>query len=383
VNQEQSVDRTEHPLHRVLLDIGSKEKSIAPTRLSKYKALLESREVRRRAGMTTDTNQLAKHASQALLTIIDETPDETRKLVLQAALATTKQYIGLRVVQREEMLEALPQNITKHMFRYHREIGFETIIDILESGADDFTVGTPSSKPPQDESRHFVLPLIMIAAHLQYAILASLFTASFESLAKAHESLFSSGRLNPEVGNTCTRQAFGIFKEFLDIFMAYLEESERHKLTHYLPEQAIDRLSQLLHTIIDCGPPFANAEDVQQFAWGPNSTSETDPFFQEIWEPWFYGTVPSDLRPSWALLPSIPTLEPIAAKAGAAVTVITSHITVQQPVIREARTMAYKTISYSYPCDEFAPIFNGRSLRDHIDTYFDTASQRLANSALV
>jgi hypothetical protein len=381
VVKNQSADRTKHPLYRELLDIGSKEKSIAPTRLKKYKALLESPEIRRRAGMTTDTNQLAKHASQALRIIVDETPDETSKLVLQAALSTTKAYRGLRVVQREEILDKLPKKISKDMFRYHRRKGFETIIDILESGADNFTVA-PAPKPLQDEHEGFVLPLIRIAAFLQYAILASLFTTNFEPLAKTYEGSLISGRLNQESGNACTRQAFGIFAEFLGIFMDYFDESERHRLTHYFPEQAIDRLSQLLQGIIDCGPPFDSADDRLEFSWNVAVTSETDPFFQEIWEPWFYGTS-SGLSSSWLLLPSIPTLEPIAAKAAAIVIIITYHITVQQPVIREARTMACNIISYSYPCDEFAPIFNGRSLRDYVDTYLDTESLRLANSDIV
>ncbi|MGA9876800.1 MAG: hypothetical protein WBQ21_13440 [Solirubrobacteraceae bacterium] len=371
MNQEQSVDRTKHPLYHVLLEIGSKEKSIAPTRLAKYKALLDSREVLRRAKMTTDTNQLAQHARQAILTIVNDTPDETRKLVLQAALATTKAYRGLRVGQREEILEELPKPITKDMFRYHRRKGFETIIDILESGAEPFTTQNPPTGRQWDHPEHFVLPMVRVAANLHYAMLASLFIASFEPNAGALG--VSVGVRRSEERNMCMRRAFESFSEFLLIFRANLDTpSARESLMHYLPKQSIDSLRRLLQSIIDRGPRFATTRDRMLFEWHLYEGLETDRFFTEIWEPWFHGGVQRKHPASQDLLPSIPMLEPIAVNAGAAVSILTDHVILQEPAISEARGMAYKIISYSYNCDEFAPIFNGRSLRYHAEAYLDT-----------
>jgi hypothetical protein len=377
--QQQANDPRKRPLYQALLKIGSNEKSLKPAALRKYKPLLDSPEVRRRGGSTTDPEALAQHANAALLNIVDGIAAPTRRLVAQAALCTETQYEGLSVGQRVTELEAA--GISEDMFKYHRGKVFDVIVAVLESDASPDPPMTRAVRnlSPRDKTPRVDPPQVLarIAASLQYAMLTSIFVAQFDP--QLDQEPIPPLRRD-ESWNAYARRAFESFSEFTFAYGLYLESDvvAKKDLASHLPSDARESLLFLLRTIRDCGPPIAPA-DRQWFEWHHFKGLETDRLYQDVWNPWFYEAP----LPRLGKLPSIPRLEPIAAKAGAAAFTIGKYVSLEEPVFSDARRMAHKTLAYSYNFDELAPIIAGRSLRHYADTYFDRASTTLANSDLV
>jgi hypothetical protein len=359
-------------LYRVLLEIGSKEKSIKPDRLRKYRALLESPEVRRRAGMTTDPAELAKHASEALSDLVNAIAEPVPRLVAQAALCTETQYEGFRVVRREEMLDK--QGIDHDKFIYHRISALTSIAVILESAP----VAHPTVRLP-DESTVAELAQIeelyrtpmrtaCTAADLHYSMLTAMFIAEFHRKFNLDAYQPNRRRKASDASVTWAHKSFDSFMfRFTELF------TWEHLSCDFTPE-ILNTLNLLLGAVQDLGPIFPKWEGSFFLQEGMYSKHQDE--IQRTWRAWFY-----DNWESLAPLPATSRLEPIAAKAGAAALIISGQLTL--PVFEEARTSAHEVLTHYDENDEFAPLFAGQSLRHHADLYFDDVGLRLANSILV
>jgi hypothetical protein len=157
---------------------------------------------------------------------------------------------------------------------------------------------------------------------------------------------------------------------------------DRDDLDAHLSAEAIDKLTFLLRTTWTCSPCAAHKilEEVGPlFGFMPNldgihvMPSDEDVF--DAWCRWFNDDV--------SKLPAVARLEPLAAKAAAAGFIVAEYSDLSQPVFSDARRTAHKTLAYYFDLDELAPMFEGRSLHQLADAYFDITSPRLANSDLV
>jgi hypothetical protein len=373
---ERASGPTVHPLYRALLAVGTKEKSIAPSAVRKYGALLNSEEVRRRAGPDADVDERARHASEALHAIVDGIAERIPRLVAQAALCTDQKYQGLRVTQRQAQLCALQESISEDMFKYHRRKVFESIVLNLE------TASVPSEAPviaetpttslqsSSDADKNFTW-LARAAAYLHYMMLTAIFIAEFEPKLRRREGHPYWG--DAQVQMACEARTFESFVAF-EFACRYLKDAQK---ACPLPSTDLRVLKLLIRTIKEYGPPFTSA-DRDVLAWGFDAEGKYREITLRAWEPWFFD------GPFGALgnLPDIPTLEPIAAKTGAFALIISRHIALREPVFSDARRLAQKALAYDYSFDEFAPLFDGKSLRQLADTYFDRASATLAGSDL-
>lgn len=359
----------DHPIYRELLEIGSKERSLNPWAIRTYDALLKSEDVRRRAGPTTDLDRLAHEASDALRTIVDGITDPIRRLVAQAALCTEPTYEGLRVIQRQEELAKLPEKISAEMFKYHRRKVFESIVRIMDIDSTHVKLQVPESPDS------VLLVLASAAANLYYAMLTSIFVTRFSlklNLVKTHKS--SCGL---EAREAYAKYAFESFTRFIYEY-AYSPAVPTYQL--HLPWELIGSLEFILRTIREYGPPFTpeEYEMLCKDLSGKPPGEATSRLFREGWQPWF-----CDDSQLFEGLPVIPRLELLGAKAEAAARMISKHVSLEELVFSEARTIAHKTLADIYDLDESVPIVDGKSLRYHADTYFDSASAALANSNLV
>ncbi len=376
---------TANPLYKALLKIGSNEKSIKHLGLRKYDVLLRSPEVRRRAGSTTDPDELARCASDLLRQFVGEITDPTRQLVAQAALCTEKIYEGRGVEQRKDMLLQSKAKITWDMFRYHREIAFGQLVDILDHTVSisvpppsQSTIGSASTQRASSGAHS----LARMAARLHYSILASIFVARFTDNLKDIEPYVSERYGALDIYAKCAFEDFYVFL----INSEYIIMGEEYMPHEFSSDQLRD-LQFLFRTIEGCGPlDWTHTERLRDALW--DHADVVRAIFTETWEPWFYdlSPVPTQSKifpPELEGSPSISRLEPVTAKAGAIVQLINKAIDLQEPVLSEARTRAYKMLAYTYDFDEFVPILDGRSLRQHTDTYFDSASNTLAYSDIV
>jgi hypothetical protein len=376
-------DRPRPPLYDVLLKIGRVEKSIEPERLMGHTALLESPEVRRRAGNSKDPGVLAKYANEALHDLVNAIAEPTRRVVAQAALCTKKIYEGLRVGERQEMLEKSPGMIDKDMFKYYRELALKSIAETLE--ADDVEPGEAlpirefHSSSSQDDDGLSGIPthLARPAANLHYSMLTAMFIADFSE--KYNLIDYRPDRF--EAWDAYSRRAFESFTDFVSTYSHTLEHHDRDGLLLWFSPDVLDKLILLLSEVRKEGPPFTDVE--RETLWKHLEDwklsvdyRKVDSVFRRTWRIWFY----ADPHGS---VPAVSRLEPISAQAGAAALTCIRQIALSAPVLSEARAIAHKTLAYYYDFDESTNLFDGRSLRHHADSYFDSTSLRLANLGLV
>jgi hypothetical protein len=375
-------DSTKPRIHEALLALGKDDKTLTASAIRKYDALLDAPEILRRAGPNADPDTRARNVEQMLRAHVRGITYELRQLVAQAALCTEQQYVGLQVWQREELLEELPMEIKTDTFKYHRKIVFKNIEaeltyePSLGPAAPGHALTATQPMPMSTDT----LVLVKAAADLHYALLTSMFLTWASGAVPVDESL-PKYMLFAHI--ECAREAFGAFGSFVRAYHSrIILPAYRDELADHLSADAIDKLTFLLRTTWTCSPCAARKtleELGPLFGFMPNldgvhvMPDDEDVF--EAWCRWFNDDA--------SKLPAVARLEPLAAKAGAAVVIIAEHGDFNGPVFSDARRTAHKTLAYHFDLDELAPMFDGRSLHQLADAYFDTISPRLANSDLV
>lgn len=373
------------PLYLELLAIGRDERSIEPDALRRYKRLLESPEVRRRAYPSTDPDDLAKHASEALGWLIErcDRPGSPRQLVAKVALGLQEGYEELSVAGRESKLEE-EEHFTENMFKYHRQMVFEEMVKTLEDGdppestddgirrisksldapfrSSELQVLLQRGLPAVDAMSGNFMALAHAAAQLHFAILACSFSNQF----------------NYDLGLTETNQ-WGLqlishhpgacAKHVLDAYAAFGRLARWFEALKEPPARVSAGTSEQIRFLIKSIGfrsafliPFLRTDRTQRAADSPS-------------EP------PPGLASSVALHDK--DLEIVSAKAGALALMIGSHVGYESASLSDARKATHKTLAYYYSFDPYEPICNGESMKSCADRYFDSKSLSLANSALV
>ncbi len=373
-------------IYNALLALGHDDKALTASVIKKYDALLDAPEVLRRTGANADPETRAREVEQILRNYVGGIADERRKLVTQAALCTEKQYVGLRIGQRQELL-AKSHCIGIDTFKYHRKIVFEAIEAELNYEP-SFRPAAPSQaltanqQPPLSPDNP--LALVKAAADLHYALLTAMFVTWSSQMVTIDESLLP--KYTSFACQACVTSAFEKFAVIIDIYWSRLDiKHDRDELATYLPAEAIDKLEFLLRTIWTCSPcpTYMSLESLpfmfefmsdSMLGFMPEKMPNGEGLFYP-WREWFFDETSG--------LPAASRLEPLAAKAAAVGFTVAEHIALDRPIFSDARRTAHKTLAYHFDLDELSPMFEGKSLYQLADAYFDTASSRLANSDLV
>lgn len=375
-------------LYDELLKIGRDERSIRPTALSGYTRLLNSYEIRRRAKRSIDREVLSRHASQALKELVKGFAQQAppRYLVVKIHFGMARGYKNMNVTEREEAF-ASKESHSRGTFKYHRKAALESIAKALEPGtANPFDIEHSTSMSAhvvldEDPIRGIILQLFKAAAGLHYALLASLFTEHF------NEKFYDKGNyvskqcyraIRTEAWSACYNRAFDDFLWF----SAYVYKiRDNATLADVLPSDASDSLIVLLTKTQETMPVVSKIIcEIYELGLishlgGNDADREIVDVFRK-WQKWYSGE-------AFDVDVAAVSLESVVARTGAIIALIASHMEFDEPAIANARRSAHKTLAYYYDYDENAPLFDGRSLRHHIDAYFDRRSLELANSRLV
>jgi hypothetical protein len=112
-----------------------------------------------------------------------------------------------------------------------------------------------------------------------------------------------------------------------------------------------------------------------------------------VWRPWFYKSVvhtsATDLNmpPERTELIETPTeplrMEVVAAISGAVERLCLKHAVDPPPLRASARRRAHKALAYYYECDTHLPLFDGRSIEDIADSFFDEQQVQLDDPTIV
>jgi hypothetical protein len=372
-----------HPLFKVLLDIGGKDRSLRPSVLGKYDPLLRSAEVQRRIRAATDGSQPDVLAHKALLDAIETLPKGTRHTVGEAALCATDAYENLLLERRIELLEK--DTITKDMFRYHRDEAFREIIEYL-------------SRPSMaaDEPKQAVAPFkgkrqdltgdewLMVrfadvaqsAIHLHYAGLAVLFDQDLS---------YFLARKNIRPSQVTERASVNlpftdwVFKRYTDLlYNSGYVGLEEHITSWGRPTgHAVKWLFEQLGDATPVGP--RSVPDDRTPTRSGHTPEEhqllrlAEFAYHKHWLPWYLKNCEKSSRES--------ALVPIVAMSGAIEFTLTRHLGLQASVLHEkARLAAQKSLaSYYIRIDDLAPLAGSLSLRQRADAYFDVQGALLTS----
>jgi hypothetical protein len=368
-------------LYKELLKIGSDARSIEPNALRPYAHLLNCYEVRRRAKGSTDISVLAEHASQALKEQIDSfARQDPRALVVRIRFGIEPDYENLKIKQRKARF-AEREGYSEKTFRYHTEEAVKRMAELLEPDAVDPFVGDRQRPAPQpvatdhNPEHQAILSLVATAANLHYALLASLFTRHFNERFEIAQSLSYYLPVRSEASEACFERVFESMMHF-----GVRSEEVRNDDTAPDSELSADWIKPLLTLIGKTRNAMPPADKTVRAAYllgihlpDDGGNSEIDRLHEDC-RKWYSGNEWGKVSPQ--------NIEPVAAGAGAIVALVARNIEFGSPVVADARTAAHKTLAYYYDFDEDARLFDGQSLRRHVDAYFDSRSATLANSKL-
>jgi hypothetical protein len=124
----------ERALYNELLEIGNKQRCIAPHALAGYPTLLKTSEVQRRAGRHPTSNALTLAASEAIADAIASIVNPRDRLIATAALGASPEFAGELMKTRLEAVARLPDGCNIDAFKRGRRRAFQRIADYLERG---------------------------------------------------------------------------------------------------------------------------------------------------------------------------------------------------------------------------------------------------------
>lgn len=415
-------EETEKALVRELGEVQKERRPLEPSSFAGKDYVLKSPAVQRLAGAGATDMRRAECASKALLTAIGELSDEKALRIARAMFAVSEVYQGKTVTERKEKLDALeriaPSTWDSRRKPILKKLAFTLRLDSAPSSPDE-SVQYPRAQPAVDDSG--LTNLAQMAALLHYAGLTTLFVADFD-----RELVETPYYLNQErtptaefYFNTYVGFAYGLTisskasKKRTLMSPRVLETS----LGERLPLEIATQLARLWQSTRDTSPTSPSSidqadlarfmflgETIYRTAIPPNMASliadglvgvtvDTGPGQKRVrvspapdtprdWaDTPYYETWCKWLATSLFLRKYIagPTdIETMTGLSGAFVSVLGKHHELMVPVYSRARTIAYKMLTTYYSFDEWHPVVRDRSLREHVDTFFDAHSSTLA-----
>jgi hypothetical protein len=393
-------------LYKELGKIGRRPYPLEPEGLADCDHLLRCPAIRHLALEGTTREQLAVIAAQVLRQIIEELVDEDYRKIAQTAFATIPSYQGMPVSKRQEVLYK-DHNISQNIYSEHRPHVIRAIMFKLCLTPD--AVIRPIQDSPAAWPSVLSEGLAWIAqkaATLYFAALATLFVSDFDSklrAAKLHSLAFTiKGEPAPTAAylfDAYLAFSYGEVSD-MDADPEATTKSWRSHLASHLPAETVERLLTLRDEIQDCTPIGRNritiGDHFPLLVYGHRGlvtrhvpppthfqplTERTirpdDPIaaiYDRRWLPWLTSALSDDQ--SYA--PS--DLERLVGASGKFSLILGFEAKISMPVQSRARTVAYKAVSTYYPFDEWVPILDGKSLRQYVETFFDTHGAMLVNN---
>ncbi|HEV3070445.1 MAG TPA: hypothetical protein VGY76_03345 [Solirubrobacteraceae bacterium] len=373
---------TRHPLYAELALIGRRDRSIKPEYLGDYDRLMQCSEVRRRAGADASPSELAEHASQAIADAVQAIPRPDVRQVGEAALCVLTRYEGLSPNEREDRLWETPDRVTKDQYKERRRAVLKSVVIYLERKSDASTVlekiqSTPVRLTDATEQDKIVLDLRTIgeiAADMHFAALACSFVDNFQGFQPDNPGDYFPDRW--EVWDACQNR---LLETMINFAIHYEgdndDEAFADACSQHLNSDEIDQCLLYLQTVHHSSPPVASDTRQRIIQYRSDlingTTQSDDPLWhlrRDVLRPWYE---------NW------PDLVAIAAASGRLALLIARTVSYETPVLSESRRRAYKSVAYFYDFDDLEPAFNGQSLREKVQTHFDTESARLTSGAFI
>lgn len=375
------------PIYDALLNIGRFDRSITADTLERYPIIVNAPAVRRRALDASDQPSCAAAAHELLTELIDELrQDATTHTVVRAALGIHRSYKGVDITVREKELEDT-QGVSSRVFKYRRKQAYL----FLEAAL----LGDPSEAPPNanmSASQTNSHPKIVAWEQPVRALAESLLDLYFPlitTLAALEINLTIDNTDFPRGFRGYTVIAFEAFQAAASLVCTYrfgMWPKHLECLSAHLGEDIAKTLIEDTTYVADgclCVTPEGN---VVLHAALTGATSFETPPANDIYAAWLY---------SWYFLwrppritgvdndftPNRPAISKIAKQAGEVAVVAAEHGAITEPLIQTRRAQAHKLLSFSYNFDEFAPLINGKSLRQYADTFLDKQLLRMASGS--
>jgi len=379
--------KTEEPLYAELGEIGRLLKPLDPASFLGRESLHTCPAVKLRAGNGATPAQLAYHAREALKDAIDSITT-TRDSVIAHAIFGLGKFDGLSIGKRQEILKGDPYNVSIDIYKDHRPKVLGKIIVYLsnETPTDKQQPRVLTTHPlpvhklyrPDKKTADANSDLARSAARFYYAGLASLFAAKLDAeLIADRISIPHHDIAACEINAFETYAALGT----TDIFDT--DDPEPYTVIERFCEEDCKSLMLLTQTIRQCDPFTPAQRDTLEIhslgLWGQLTTdgNEARVIYNTTWHDWYK----HNAHEGTASAPS--GLEILTAKAGAIGLIYGGAVGYEEPVLVDARRIAHTVLAQYYDFDEWAPLLEGRSLRDYAASYFDSIGPRLANSDLV
>lgn len=372
------------PIYTALLGIGRDERSLDAAALQRYPAIVNAPAVRRRALDVDDEASCAAAANELLTELLAELrQDTTTHTIVRAALGIHRSYKGISITDREKELEDC-EGISSRTFKYRRQQAYEFIeAGLLGDTEMLYNEGMPSS--PIDST-----PVIVAWEEPVRALAESLLDLYFPLI-----TTLAALEVNLAIDNTDFPKGFrGYFGFAFEAFraLASLVCSYRFRmwpkhltcLSEQLGEDIARTLIESTNYVLDdclCVTPEGNI--ALHNALTGVSNFEVPPA-NDIYSAWLYSwyfvfTPSHDLELGSEITPNRRAISKVAKQAGEVAVIAAEHGAITAPLIQTRRVQAHKLLSFSYDFDEFAPVINGKSLRQQADTFFDKQLLRMAS----
>jgi hypothetical protein len=383
----------QHPLYKELEAIGRNDTSLQPLVLEKYKHLLESPEVQRRALASTSTQPLAALAREALRDAVKALPKGHRRTVGEAVLCAKPRYEDQIVERRIELLEEPPNPISRHMWRYYRKLALKAIFNYLMRPTTEALLprqAVAPRKPPflhintPDEDRALdFIHFMERATDLHYAGLAVLFSRDLQYfLARKTISI-------SDLIETVHYSKDGLMRYIFECHTAligtWLSTNLDASLTH--DDWSGNTIKGLFGMIDDATPiglhSWQSDEEIESAHSPMEKQSRYQTFAQGAhashWIPWYSKHCMGKSSRESALVSLV------ALSGAIESTIVQSSVA---PYFRlkydrthgKSRLLAQKNLALYYSkIDDLAPLAGDLSLRQRADAYFDLQSPLLTD----
>lgn len=361
-------DKAKNGLYAELKDIGTKEKTLRPAALAKYRLLLDSPEVQRRAGPNADMTQRAECASIALRDKIDSLADEIDWKVAQAALAATPEFEGLNITARIHNLDGISENV----FKVRRRKLFHDFVEYLYGYPRPFEPDEPNRPSLSDKEGMYVgyglESLTGAALTLHFAGRACLFTYMFDK-----ELAHCTREYDPllRVREACSEHLFNSFIDFLERTRNWHDIPTTHRLGGRLTEAMDAKLDSLIGEVSDLWPLAKGPEDRRGLHVSFEAVLELGgslyrrDLYDDIWLSWYSKNLTSKSDAPSAI-------ELLTIKSGELGKIAVPYFGPGAEIIfADTHLLAERALEQYYGCHMITVLANGKRLKDYTSPYLN------------
>lgn len=406
--------RTERELAALLGEIGTKRRSIAPVILEEEtyaKRLRACSYIAVRVPPSASNGTVAVVANSAIRTAVKNLPSPTDRLVAEAALGVGEFEGFLLKERRRDVAATADIGCDENSFRRRRERLLPFIARyLLKEDApvrrgSSRNVTSASATPTEAKATRYLGDLADEAVNLHYHCLGLMFLTQYHYLPRhlPPENNYRRYRRHDFVHLIWEELAMVLLTRAVIPYHDALSALQYHLTNHGFAEteavltredhHQVRDLIELVRTMLPFDSDPMRLLVLNKEGYISEDEANLPEIFSNTWKPWFYRALfePNDRwwrgigLPSEIVTDSLtpPPIEVLAARSGALGRAITRHLSIPRPIVSDARRRVRKLMSYVFEPDEFEPLYDGRSLRDLLDSFLDEQGVLLADSSIV